>query len=315
MRRLFALLLMLLGWFQPGQTFAQKIDESLDTFYRYQLEECVKWLSSSGLDSIVFIDSLGAEDAQFVLYLRAATADIHQFTGIWRTNQQLFFSQHESKLEEKIFVTCAFILDLRKENFKLVIQADDPSLFQVKVTYVKGILQVEEAIAQTLSDPTFKLPSIAKNQIRWGKQKWSEDLSEGNIKYIRNLIIKALDEYYTRDASPARPWVSVETDLDTLLTDYNEFKYEVSNIQHEILKDESTIILGYWEYHCIHVEVIQQKLSIDIKLQLDGRFSDGIIWPESKQKFKYINTYYPDLVDAYLKQKLSTQVLKKLKND
>ncbi len=289
--------------FGNGQIFVS------DTSYLPAIKEIALWFEKTGFEQILQIDSFYPTNGKWVLKLGALDSTDKKLLANWENYKTGYFLVNQQRFEEEFMSTAAFLLNLGKDDLSILIYGHNPGLFRVSIGSTTGIVFIDESISTSMGGDEFKIP-LDKNKIQSGYFKTKQTLDAADLTYIRRKIIQALNQYYGQIAQEARPWVNVGLYVDTIGLDYNEMEFKVTHIQKEILDEYP--ILGLWEIHLVGIRIHLKDNRVEISLNLTGKYSGGIFFPENEKKFKLISNYYPDATEKYLKGKLGKFILQQL---
>lgn len=291
-KRIFCFIVIFL--FAKTSFFAQgDLREDID-FFMVQIEEYKAWLEYAGLASVLRVDSLSINKSKLVMYLGSPYNDTYNKDNpdslmvAWEKLKTNFQAKNQKRLEEELFNTFFFQMEVGRDSAEIVITGKNPYNFTVSVNYNYHSITVDERLA--MAKNMRGIIVIAADKLQPKIRTMNDTLNDRVLANVRQEISDYLVNYYQQQGTP----VLYTADVEILRNYEHELIFEVTNISHEILHD-----IGYFEYIRITVNVKQQGNDVAISYDLQGKYGSGIFRAPRKANYKSMDIKYADYLKDY----------------
>jgi len=187
-----------------------------------------EWLKKSWISDQLQVKEVESKNRSITIQLQIS--DSLAFRESWKSIKNAFESQSSTTFEIYIFQKCAFLLDVRPADLRLII-ANKPityerPCFSRVITFSAGVAVVRQDCRD----------AIVRTQMAYDKfkaslslKRFSQETIDGSLQKILNLIYDGCQSYYSKKYPHSA--------LYRVLQDDNSVVFRVENLTNEVISD------------------------------------------------------------------------------
>lgn len=298
-----------LSFFLPVFSFSQPGLQQDAAFFQAQAQEFQSWLEANQMHLAFRTDGLDVRPDKVVLYITSAGEDpkCDYLQAAWESWQKQFNKEHRFRqlFHEKLLETWSVLAELSVDSTEILIRCLGQGSFTVRIFgETDGRILAEENDLKAMGADVIPIPFEDLKEVYTGGRLDSL----GRKLTVRKVRLAVgdylLNHWYKGKGTP----ILYNVRIDTSASYYNEFTWEFSHLNNEVLED------GYFEYHRIKIEIQERNNKLELGWQFTGKFGSGILFPPRRNDYKLMETYYKEDLEAY-EEKLFRKITEYLQKE
>jgi len=264
--------------------YAQWSVEESD-FFKHQINEVEEWLEAKGLEQYFLLEELVIDSNLLTLNL-LIKYDCQDAGGIWKGLKRSYLKGSNSSLEEKLFDTFIYIMEVKEKQGVINIYCEDEEEVSILLSHDGKQLIVDEHIETILGYGGTEIPISEVKNIYHIKK---DTLTNISVSKVRQDIGNFLYDYYKTKGTKFL-W---SAKIDTSKTYKDELIYEVSKLSNEVIED------GFFEKLKLKFKIVQKATNVEVDFNIIGKYGSGVIFEPKREDYKLMETKYPEELQEY----------------
>jgi len=297
-KQLFVILFILINCTSFSQT---DLREDAD-FLRIKINEYDEWLAAKGFGDVLIVDSFTVEEHRVSVFLGYPAREQSDFSLnlAWQMLKNEYESKGKTLLEESLFNTLFFTLEVSPDSLQLIILGKQEHLFKVEILGSEVGVVVIDKIAQARDAEKIPIP-IINLKTKYIQQK--DKIKSADLNKITSEIRLFLQNYYKAKGAW---WYFAEVEV---VKDFeHDLIIEITDLKNEVLKNER----DYFEYIRISIKAEKQNNNVVLTYDLMAKYGSGIfLAPRSVNDYKNMEIKYANSLENY-REKIKSLIHKQL---
>ncbi len=283
-------------------SFSQKDLRDDEDFLYHKVNEYSDWLYAKGFSEVIIVDSFVVVEEKVSLYLGYAQTIQEDFSlnVAWQKLKDKYENRSQIQLEEILFNTLFFTLEVEPDSVEIFILGKKSHLFAVEIFGSEVGVYVDDKIAEARDPEKIPIP-IIKLKTKYIEKK--DKVKAADLSKITTEVINFLKEYYKEKGAW---WYFAE--IEVIKDFQHELIIEITDLKGEVLRKERQ----YFEYIRISVKAEKQGKNVILTYDLMAKYGSGIfLAPRSVSDYKNMEIKYSNSLENY-KEKIKSLIHKHL---
>lgn len=269
------------------------------------ISEYNRWLSNRNINKFLYAENIAVLPDKIVLTISSnyPNDSLYQY---WHSLIGEYQSINQ-RIDKEMLDNFMLLFELDRDAAEIQIIGKDPKEFTIRLFYNDYyFFDTKEQISKKMASKNFEIiiDSIFSNNLQS-----SESLSNSSIEKVGLRIQSCLKTHF--DSLDAQEWIfwRRSSALKIIPREYDEIELKVACISNEVLTTE------LFEFLRINIQLRARPKTIDILLDVKGKYSSGYSCPEFRAGRYYSmenNQEYLEMLEDYV-HVLSGEIRKCLK--
>lgn len=284
------------------RSFSQKDLREDKDFLFLKIEEYSEWLEVKGFNQVVIVDSFIVLEDKVSLFLGYSEDSKNDFSlnVAWQELKDKYENKSEVQLEETLFNSLFFTLEVSPDSVEIYILGNKAHLFSVEIIGSETGIFINDKIAAARDSEKIPIP-IINLKTKYVEQK--DKIKAADLNKITKEISRFLKKYYKEKGAW---WYYAE--IEIVKNFQHDLVIEITDLKGEVLRKERE----YFEYIRISVKAEKQGKNIVLTYDLMAKYGSGIfLAPRSVSDYKNMEIHYSASLEKY-KEKIKSLIHKNL---